>query len=81
MLCLVGSLGSTCGMDGEKRFQDMAASSFRLRMGLFLWMDGGHASRDAGGWAGWRMGLFLSAPNSFHQCWIGGLDCVGVLFE
>ena len=23
----------------------------------------------------------VSAPNSFHHCWIGGLDCVGVLFE
>ena len=39
MLCLVGSLGSACGMDGEKRLQDMAASSLGLRMRLFLWMD------------------------------------------
>ena len=32
MLCLVGSLGSAGGMDGEKRLQDMAASSLGLRM-------------------------------------------------
>ena len=34
---------------------------------------------------GARLGRVLlrevSAPNSFHQCWIGGLDCVVVLFE
>ena len=29
-------------------FQDIAVSSSGLRMGFFLWLDGGHAFREVG---------------------------------